>query len=460
LLANTDWPSLSYAEGNRLEAGGASRFVYNARNHLASIAHPQGSLTRFTYDSLDMLVRIDGANGCNVWEAEKDGLCRRISKTVDGARTEYFWDGDRLAAEIGPDLGLRCYIYPSIDAVLPLGFIDYASVRSIPEEGRAYFVFHDQVGLPVLIEDAAGGVAWRAKAIDPYGAIEVAADARVRYDLRFPGHILDPETGLHDNRFRTYSPSLSCYLQSDPAGQSGGINLYAYAGNPLVAVDFLGLTHDQKSEPASNENPEETSPGTENPGSPGEEEPPAEDESPAEDDKPALMDKEDAEALARQRNAEYREELNQKIANGEMSQKDAGTVTAAVVDRQTGEVFTGHNDRNGDPPENMHPLIAQQVAEAQANPQHPSEPGSHAEVYALNDALNAREAGRPDGSPPLTKADLDQFTQVSEWRKGSGSNRMRPGDDAGRCGNCQTATDGVDNRSGDAPARPPTDDEN
>jgi hypothetical protein len=35
-------------------------------------------------------------------------------------------------------------------------------------------------------------------------------------------------------------------LQSDPAGQSGGVNLYAYPANPLVAVDVLGLTHTQQ----------------------------------------------------------------------------------------------------------------------------------------------------------------------------------------------------------------------
>ena len=194
---------------------------------------------------MDLLVRIDNAASCAIWEAEYDGLCRRIAKVVDGKRTEYFWDGDRLAADIAPGGRVRLYLYPSIDALSPIGFIDYATLKAEPVEGAAYFVFVDQIGLPQVVEDAIGNVAWRARSVDPYGLVEVAPNSRVAFDMRYPGHILDPETGLHDNRFRTYSPGLGRYLQSDPIGQSGGINLYAYTPNPLSYVDVLGL-HDGK----------------------------------------------------------------------------------------------------------------------------------------------------------------------------------------------------------------------
>ena len=51
----------------------------------------------------------------------------------------------------------------------------------------------------------------------------------------------DAETGLHCTRFRYYSPALGRFLQFDPSGQAGGVNLYAYTANPLVLVDVLGL---------------------------------------------------------------------------------------------------------------------------------------------------------------------------------------------------------------------------
>ncbi|MGB8299212.1 MAG: RHS repeat-associated core domain-containing protein [Polyangia bacterium] len=77
--------------------------------------------------------------------------------------------------------------------------------------------------------------------MDPYGTAHVDVGADFHQPLRWPGHYFDAETGLHDNRFRSYSPELGRYLQSDPAGTEGGINLYAYTDNPLRAVDLDGL---------------------------------------------------------------------------------------------------------------------------------------------------------------------------------------------------------------------------
>ncbi len=271
-------PELEVAEGNRLAASGAERFIYNARNHLAEILHPDGRRTVFEYDSADMLVRITGGERFGKWTAEYDAIGRRTAKTVDGVRTEYFWDGDRLAAEEAADGALRLYLYANSTALLPFGFIDYASAAAEPFAGKAYFVFHDQVGMPELIEDQRGAVAWSAREVDPYGTITVAGGRAITYNLRFPGHYLDPETGLFYNRFRYYSPSLARYLQSDPVGQSGGLNLYAYPANPLVDVDVLGLHPDINDEPPASKQkppvPQEEEPPPAPARAPEEEEPP------------------------------------------------------------------------------------------------------------------------------------------------------------------------------------------
>jgi RHS repeat-associated protein len=253
LIATPACPSLTYTEGNRLDRAGETLFRYNSRNHLSEIQHADGRVERLHYDSMDLLIRIDGAVGCDIWEAEYDGLCRRTAKIVDGARTEYYWDGDRLAAEEAPDGRIRLYIYADAVALVPLGFIDYANAQSTSEQGKPYWVFYDQIGLPILIEDGGAHTVWRAAQVEPYGVITVAPGARVVYNLRFPGHCFDHETGLHCNRFRSYSPALGRYLQSDPAGQSGGVNLYAYAANPLAQVDVLGLTHKDKGAASTDE---------------------------------------------------------------------------------------------------------------------------------------------------------------------------------------------------------------
>ncbi len=56
------------------------------------------------------------------------------------------------------------------------------------------------------------------------------------------GQYYDDETGLHNNLFRYYDPSIGRYLRTDPIGLAGGVNLYAYViNNPLKFVDPWGL---------------------------------------------------------------------------------------------------------------------------------------------------------------------------------------------------------------------------
>jgi RHS repeat-associated protein len=57
---------------------------------------------------------------------------------------------------------------------------------------------------------------------------------------------IDPETnGLYYYRARHYSPAWGRFLQPDPIGTTGGVNLYAYVGNdPLNFTDPDGLVKD------------------------------------------------------------------------------------------------------------------------------------------------------------------------------------------------------------------------
>ena len=173
-----------------------------------------------------------------------DGLGRRLWSRCGEIRREFYWDGDRLAAEILPGGRVRIYVYADLDALVPLGFTDYESLGIDPDRGRDYYVFSDPVGMPLRLEDRGGHVAWLADYIDPYGQIAIRQNGSLGYNLRWPGHYFDPETGLHYNRYRYDDPLLGRYLQSDPIGYAGSeSNLYAYCPNPLMNVDILGLAH-------------------------------------------------------------------------------------------------------------------------------------------------------------------------------------------------------------------------
>ena len=237
LLEQPGLAGVRIAEANRLADASGDQFSYNNRGHVARRRSWCGETT-YEYDSLDMLTRcvIDGQE----WTAAYDAFCRRICKTWQGRTTRYYWDDFRLSSEIRPDGTVRLYLYVDEAALVPFLFVEYDGLDADPASGRRYYVFTNQVGAPVRVEDDHGAVAWSAE-ISPYGQAHVAEGSRIDLSLRFPGHYHDPELDLHYNRFRYYSPELGRYIQSDPLGIAGGINLYAYAPEPTTTVDIDGL---------------------------------------------------------------------------------------------------------------------------------------------------------------------------------------------------------------------------
>ncbi len=237
---------LSIDSGNRASASATELFEHDGRDRIAVRRHRDGPITRFHYDSVDRLERIDLVDGETerTWRAAYDATGRRLWTEVDGRRREFYWDGHRLAAELDPEGRLRIYLYAGQDAYVPYAFVDYESRDADIESGRVYHVFCDAIGLPLHIEDSQREIVWWARRVDPYGTIEVHESAKIEFNLRFPGHYFDAETGLHYNRYRYYDPGLGRYLTPDPIGHSGSkVNIYAYCPNPLVQVDILGLAH-------------------------------------------------------------------------------------------------------------------------------------------------------------------------------------------------------------------------
>jgi len=63
----------------------------------------------------------------------------------------------------------------------------------------------------------------------------------VENNFRFPRQYYDQETGLHYNYFRDYNPGIGRYIEPDPIGLMGGINVYAYCMNdPINMADPSG----------------------------------------------------------------------------------------------------------------------------------------------------------------------------------------------------------------------------
>lgn len=255
LLSKPGTQRIEVGPGNKLRLSGTETFEYDRRDHLSRRIGVDRSEQTYEYDSFDMLVGIGrrGPDGVEAapWRATYDALGRRLSTESDGRRREFYWDGDRLAAEILPTGAVRVYEYATPDALVPLSFTEFDDIDAPAETGRTYHVFSDPVGMPLQVEDSAGAIVWWAHRVDPYGRIDVHDGAGIEYNLRWPGHYFDPETGLHYNRYRYYDPELGRYLQSDPLGYGGSQrNLYGYCPNPLRDVDVLGLAHKNSTDDA------------------------------------------------------------------------------------------------------------------------------------------------------------------------------------------------------------------
>jgi RHS repeat-associated protein len=223
--------------GNRLYRANGESFVYDARDHVVARERTHAT-TRFVRDSLDRLISIEGP-GLS-WQAKYDPLGRRTEKTSNGRTTRYYWDTDRLAAEILPDGRVRIYVYVDALAMVPMLCVEYDSCEADPAEGRCYYFVSNHLGSIEAVLDDEGDSVWSAR-LEPYGSAHVELGQQFHQPLRFPGHFYDDETGLHYNRFRYYDPTLGRYLESDPKGLEGGLNLYAYTRNPLRQVDLRGL---------------------------------------------------------------------------------------------------------------------------------------------------------------------------------------------------------------------------
>ena len=112
---------------------------------------------------------------------------------------------------------------------------------------QVYYIETDHLNTPRLIQDQNGNAVWRNDNTEPFGDSVPNGDPNntgtaFDFPLRFPGQYFDKETGISQNWFRYYASDLGRYIQSDPIGLGGGINVYFYAiGNPLSYADPEGL---------------------------------------------------------------------------------------------------------------------------------------------------------------------------------------------------------------------------
>jgi len=192
-----------------------------------------------TWDAEDRLIRLERYNQSSQPQLDVnyayDGFGRRVKKWGTGVTTTlYVWNGWEVLAETdGSGTATRRYTHAPEGVDFPL---------AMPESGTTSLFHLDGQGNVYLLTNTAGTrrSEYRYRA---YGDRYVTpVGEAVQSPFGYKAREEDRETGLIYMRHRYYSPRLERFLNQDPIGIGGGLNLYAFAGsNPANGRDPLGL---------------------------------------------------------------------------------------------------------------------------------------------------------------------------------------------------------------------------
>ncbi|WP_439578857.1 RHS repeat-associated core domain-containing protein [Elioraea sp.] len=204
--------SPSYDANGNLIGDGSASYRYDAQNRL--VGFTQGSVVvSYDYD-------VEG---------------RRASRTEGGTtRRSLYALGQEIAEYADGVLAARHVPGPGLDEPL-------ATVTGAPGSRVRAWYHTDAQGSVIARSDGSGAVpAGERFSYTPYGVAGSGSGSASAF--RFVGRRLEPPVGLYDMRARVYAPGLGRFLQPDPIGTDGGINLYAYVRNdPLNQADPTGL---------------------------------------------------------------------------------------------------------------------------------------------------------------------------------------------------------------------------
>ncbi len=222
--------------GNQLTADATHSYQYDDNGNLTrKTLLATGNYTQYSYDAENRLTKVEDFVAGNPTAAftstyRYDGLGRRIEKVANGQTKRYIYDGEDILLEYdGSNVLQARYTHgPGIDEPI-----------AVTKGANTFFYHQDGLGSVTDLTDSAGVTA-KSYNYDAYGNI-LESPGTVEQPYTYTGREFDSESGLYYYRARYYDPTTGRFLQNDPVGFSGGINLYRYAlGNPASLRDPLG----------------------------------------------------------------------------------------------------------------------------------------------------------------------------------------------------------------------------
>lgn len=243
------------ASGNRLSQSGSLSMTFTPASGSNRLSSTSGFVNRtYGYDASGNTT----SYGTTSFTYYNSG--RVLSSSVSGASNSYRYNALGQMVKKTGSVGTVYFVYDEaghllgeydgsgnlIQETVWMEDIPVATLRPNGANVDLFYVHTDQLNTPRKVTRPSDNkMRWRWD-MDAFGngapKNNPESLGAFDYNLRFPGQIYMPETGLHQNYFRDYDARTGKYVQSDPIGLAGGLNTYAYVGgNPISYVDPWGL---------------------------------------------------------------------------------------------------------------------------------------------------------------------------------------------------------------------------
>ena len=231
-LTSANNRSYAYGPANQLVSENGTTYSYDKNGNLAQKTTTT-EITSYSWDFENRLIK--ATTPTTTSEYAYDPFGRRIEKKVTesgtSTTTKYFYDNQAILFdydEVG-SIGNR-YVH-SLNIDEPLAVI----------AGKDKYYYHaDGLGSIIALTDQSGKVV-QPYEYDSFGNLK-DQKSRVKQPFTYTGREWDKETGLYYYRARYYDPMDGRFIQKDPIGFMGGINLYGYVqNNPVNWTDPSGL---------------------------------------------------------------------------------------------------------------------------------------------------------------------------------------------------------------------------
>ena len=160
-------------------------------------------------------------------------LQKKLSDAQGSITTRrYAYDGQNLLFELDEQNNVITEFVHGSDIDEPL---------ALKRGGQTYSYHADALGSIMTLTDQTNKLVQRYE-YDAYGNRIFVLDPAFKQPYSYTGREWDEESGLYYYRARYYDPGVGRFIQKDPIGLAGGMNLYSYVGgNPVKYIDPLGL---------------------------------------------------------------------------------------------------------------------------------------------------------------------------------------------------------------------------